>query len=183
MANPVIATPLNEADFSIDGFSVAELDYSGKINLRADFESKHANQSLTKLLGIDCQLAPNTYKTSGDTSVFWLGPNERLVYTNGDVDAMVSQWRNKAGCAAVDVSDYSSVLKLSGPKARDVIASGTPFDIHPEVFSVGDCTQTRFGNATILLSNHSEAPEFQIQVRWSFAEYVFEYIKRVARYV
>ena len=135
------------------------------------------------MLGLESELAPNTFVSNGASSLFWLGPNERLLYTDGDPITIVRQWQDHPGTAAVDVSDYSTVLRLSGAKTRDVIASGAPFDVHPDVFGVGQCAQTRFGNASILLSNHADTPVFQLQVRLSFAEYVFEYIRRVASYV
>lgn len=182
MANPVIATPLKGGSFEIDGLSVNELGFSNKINLRGDFSSTVVNDALSQLTGVG-SLDVNTFASSGGNTVFWLGPDERLLYTNGDPQVMIDQWRSNAGTGAVDVSDYLTVLQLSGAKVRDVIASGAPFDVHSDEFAVGQCAQTRFGNASILLSNRSATPEFQLQVRWSFAEYVFEYIKRVARYV
>ena len=183
MDNPFIATPLHGAKAETDGLSVVELDLVTKVNLRGDFESASANNQLTTMLGIESELAPNTFTSNGGTTLFWLGPNERLLHTSNDPAAIIEQWRGNAGAAAVDVTDYATVLQLRGVKTRDVIASGAPFDVHPDEFGVGQCTQTRFGNASVLLSNHADTPEFQLQVRWSFAEYVFEYIKRVANYV
>jgi len=181
--NPVIATPLNSAEYKTDGLTVEEQGFTNKINLRGDFESTTANSALSTILGMECNLAPNTFIGNSTTTLFWLGPNERLLYTDSNPQSIIDQWRENSGTSAVDVSDYSSVLRLSGSKVRDVIASGAPFDVHPDEFGVGQCTQTRFGNASVLLSNHAETPVFQLQVRWSFAEYVFEYIRRVSRYV
>lgn len=183
MDSAVIATPLNAAAFDCDGLVVKELGFINKINLRGDFEESGTSSALTSLLGMECELKPNTFVSNGATALFWLGPNERLVHTDKEPGNIVSQWRGHAGTAAVDVSDYSTVLSLSGTKTRDVIASGAPFDVHPDVFGVGQCAQTRFGNASILLSAHADTPEFQVQVRWSFAEYVYNYIERVSKYV
>ncbi len=183
MDSPVIATPLSAVKIDTDGFTALELGHISKINLRGDFDSPAVVGALTTLLGMQTDLAPNTFVSNGAATLFWLGPDERLVYTDRDPDAIISQWRNHTGTGAVDVSDYSTVLRLSGQKVRDVIASGAPFDMHPDNFSAGQCVQTRFGNASILLSNHADTPVFQLQVRWSFAEYVFNYIERVVKYV
>ena len=185
MDNPVIATPLNGAGFEIDGLSVVEQGVTCKINLRGDFESPSVISALTELTGLQQDSATNTWTGNGAGTLFWLGPDERLLYTDGNPQGIIERWCESAGTSAVDVSDYSTVLRLSGAKVRDVIASGTPFDVHADNFAPGQCAQTRFGNATILLSNHGETPvpEFQLQVRWSFAEYVFNYIKRVSSYV
>ena len=183
MDNPAIATPLNGARFEIDGLTVTESAFTNKVNLRGDFNSPSANSALNALLGMECSLAPNTYVSNSTTTLFWLGPDERLLYTDSNPQSIIDRWCENSNTSAVDVSDYSAVLHLSGSKVRDVIASGTPYDVHPDEFGVGQCTQTRFGNASILLSNHADTPVFQLQVRWSFAVYVFEYISRVSRYV
>lgn len=183
MDNPVIATPLNSAKFETDGLTVTERDFTNKINLRGDFESSPVVSALSTVLGMECDLRPNTFTSNNASTLFWLGPNERLLYTDSNPQSIIDDWRNHANTGAVDVSDYYTALRLSGSKVRDVIASGAPFDVHPDEFGVGQCTQTRFGNASILLSNHADAPTFQLQVRWSYAEYVFEYIRRVSSYV
>ena len=183
MDSPVIATPLDGAGFEIDGLTVEESHFTNKINLRGDFDSSTVNSGLSSLLAMECSLAANTFVSNGNSTLFWLGPDERLLYTDSNPQSIIDRWCESSGTGAVDVSDYSTVLQLSGSKVRDVIASGAPFDVHPDEFGVGQCAQTRFGNASILLSNHAELPVFQLQVRWSFAEYVFEYIKRVSRYV
>ena len=178
-----MTTPLKMASFDSPGLTVAELGPLNKINLRGDFTSPAANAALTDLLGLPCELSPNTYVSNGAVTLFWLGPDERLLYTDSDPLVVASKWRSNSSTAAVDVSDYYTVLRLSGAKVRDVIASGSPFDFHENGFGVGQCTQTRFGSASVLISSHADTPVFQVQVRWSYAEYVFEYIKRVADYV
>ncbi len=183
MDNPVIATPLDSAAFEIDGLTVEEMGFTNKINLRGDFETAAVNSGLSSLLALECDITANTFISNGTSTLFWLGPDERLLYTDSNPQSIIDRWCGNSNTGAVEVSDYSTVLQLSGSKVRDVIASGTPFDVHPDEFGAGQCAQTRFGNASILLSNHSELPVFQLQVRWSFAEYVFEYIKRVSRYV
>ena len=80
-----------------------------------------------------------------------------------------------------DVSDYYVVMRLSGPEARVVLAKGSPFDVHPRSFDVGACAQTRFANASILLRLVGEAPTFDIQVRWSFAPYLWDYLVDASR--
>ena len=183
MDNPAMATPLNVASFDTDGLTVAELALVNKISLRGEFESTVVAAGLNDLLGLQGNLAPNRYLSNGASTLFWMGPNERLLYTDSDPQGIIDRWSNEPSTAAVDISDYYTVLRLSGAKTRDVFASGSPFNVHKEAFAVGQCAQTRFGNASVLISNHADTPVFQLQVRWSFAEYVFEYLKRVADYV
>lgn len=183
IATPPGATPLGLANFDTDGLTVAELGQVNKISLRGDFEAAAINKELNELLGLQGEISPNTYLSNGASTLFWMGPNERLLYTDSNPKSVADRWSSQPATAAVDVSDYYTVLRLSGSKTRDVFASGSPLDVHKEVFAVGQCAQTRFGNASVLISNHADTPVFQVQVRWSFAEYVFEYLKRVADYV
>jgi len=126
--SPKIATALNGAKIDTDGLNVVELAYTGKVNLRGDFESSAVNSQLTSLLGMESKVAPNTYTSNGANTLFWLGPDERLLYTDNNTASIIEQWRGHPATAAVDVSDYLIVLQLSGAKTRDVIASGAPFD-------------------------------------------------------
>ena len=183
MDNPAIATPLKLAKYDTDGLTVVERGSLNKIILRGNFESSSVTAALSDLLGLACELSPNTYISDSASTLFWLGPDERMLYTDADPISLAERWKANPSTAAVDVSDYYTILRLSGSKARDVLASGSPFDVHPDVFGVGQCTQTRFGNASVLISNHADTPMFQLQVRWSYAEYVFDYIKCVADYV
>ena len=181
MDNPVVNTPLSGASFDTDGLSVSELGFNNKINLRGQFDNAPA--SVDKLLGVSSAISANTYVANGSSVLFWLGPNERLFYTDKNADEFAGQLRSNGAAAAVDVSDYYTVLQITGDKARAALASGTPFDVHPNVFADGQCAQIRFGNASVLLSVHDDQSVYRLQVRWSFAQYVYDYLKRVSDYV
>jgi len=112
-----------------------------------------------------------------------MGPDERLLHTSSDPASIIESWKSQQSTAAVDVSDYYTLLELSGAGAREVFNSGSPLDIHPTVMSTGQCAQTRFGNASVLVAMQNDAPQYMVQVRWSFAPYVYRYMERVANYV
>ena len=184
MANVELQTPLNEQSFTVDGLSVVELPPCTKISIRG--QASDLSAAVESVCGVSAVTAANTFSTANDNTQYWLGPDERLVHCQtADAAEMVQSLKQKlpAGkSAVVDVSDYYTVLRITGDKARDVLASGTPFDVHPDVFKVGECAQIRYGNASILLS-HVAQDTFELQVRWSFAEYLWKYVGKVARYV
>ncbi len=184
MGDPVMQTPLNQQVYTTEGLAVSELPPSAKINLRGDVDV--VSDALMRTDGLSAQMAANTFTAAGAATVFWLGPDERLLcHTEKEPQALIDQLREtlpSATSAAVDVSDYYTVIQLSGSNARAVLASGTPLDIHPSVFAAGQCAQTRFGNASVLLSCKPDGI-YDLQVRWSFARYVYQYICRVAGYV
>ena len=151
----------------------------GKVNLRGDAEDPEFTESVERALGVALPLAPNTVCTNIDYTVFWLGPNEWLIHcAEGEQAETEQKLRRSLGdrhVAVTDVSDYYVVLRMSGDKAREVLSKGTPFDTRPSVFAPGACAQTFFGHASILLHCVDQGPTFDIQVRWSFAEYLWAY--------
>ncbi len=184
MDNLAIETPLNAQLHSIEGLSIKELPICAKVTVRGDMPALSA--AIESVTGLPALMEANTCTTAAANTLYWLGPDERLIYSEDPTaETLVASLREQlpAGqSAVVDVSDYYTVIQISGVKARSVIASGTPFDVHPREFKPGHCAQTRFGNASILISCR-EGDTFDIQVRWSFAEYVWKYLCRVGGYV
>lgn len=148
----------------------------GKVVFRGEPE-KAVREMFRKATGAALPTEPNTTKSAGDNLVLWLGPNEWMVHCP---EAAVSTLAESlAGAkdglhtAAVDVSAYYTVIRIGGPHALDALAHGCPLDTHPSVLKAGHCAQTRFDTAAILLHKIDESPLLDIQVRWSFAEHVW----------
>ncbi|MXZ79963.1 MAG: sarcosine oxidase subunit gamma [Gammaproteobacteria bacterium] len=160
--------------------TLIERPLCGKINLRSDPEQARFLARAREAFGLDLPLDPNTLARSQDSTCFWLGPDEWLIHCPLDEAASrIESGRSKLARvhhALVDVSDYYTVLRLEGPDSAALLARGCPLDLHRSRFPAGTCAQTRFGNASILLHKTGETPAFDIQVRWSFAEYVWDYL-------
>lgn len=180
----ILQTPLNGQLHKSDGLSVRELAPCSKVIVRGGESAMSA--ALRSAVGLGVEVKANCFVSYTQGTLFWLGPNEWLIYNSGtDVGAFVHQLKNtlpRGESAAVNVSDYYTVIQIQGSKARAVLASGTPFDVHPRVFKPGQCAQTRFGNASVLLSCQAD-DTYDVQVRWSFAEYLWKYLCRVGNYV
>ena len=114
--------------------------------------------------------------------VFWMGPSEWLMWTS-EREALMSaldDGLSGAHSALPDVSDYYAILRLSGDLAREVLAHGCPLDLDESAFGAGSCAQTRFRAAAILLHCADAAPTFEVQMRWSYAEYLRRYFAEAA---
>ena len=171
----LIDTPAVESDHTL-----AEHPLCGKLNLRGNSADPAFIGAVEQVLGLALPLIPNTLTSAAKKIVFWLGPDEWLLHLPLEeatemLEALHAALENQHH-AVTDVSDYYSVIHLSGPQVRDVIASGSPLDIRPDRFSAGDCAQTRFGHASILIWPVEETPAYGLQVRWSFAQYLFDYL-------
>ncbi|MEV4373054.1 2Fe-2S iron-sulfur cluster-binding protein [Nonomuraea sp. NPDC049637] len=73
----------------------------------------------------------------------------------------------------VDVSGQRTILELSGPGADDVLITGCPVDLHPDVFP--GHAQTLLGRAAVILERRAPG-EYRIHVRSSFTTYLAEWL-------
>ena len=74
------------------------------------------------------------------------------------------------GGSAVDVSAQRIILRLRGPRVRDVLAKGCAIDLHPRVFGRGCSAQTTLGRAgVVLLALCDAGDDYLVFVRSSFA--------------
>lgn len=177
--SPVKAGPLAGLPGPAGGITLEERAFLAKVNLRGDAGDQAFMTAVRDVLDCTLPVEPNTVAGGGERTVFWLGPDEWQVHCPEDEQHELVQRLRAAlegrHSAVVDVSDYYVVMRLSGPKILEVLAKGTPLDLHPRAFPPGSCAQTRFGHATVLL--HKAADDVvDLQVRWSFAEYVWSYI-------
>lgn len=177
---PTMRTALAQTPALDSEHQLAEQALCGKLNLRGNPGDSAFTDAIEKTLGLALPLSPNTVSSAAKKTVFWLGPDEWLLHlpleeTTGTHAALHAALENQHH-AVTEVSDYYTVLYLSGAQAREVIASGSPLDTRLDRFGVGDCAQTRFGHASILLWPMDDTPSYGLQVRWSYAQYLFDYL-------
>ena len=140
-----------------DNISLQQNEFIGKLNLRVkennlkarEVVEKHFNYNLPKLSG----------EVSGNDEgrVLWLGPNEYLILCSDENKSnIINNLKEKlkeSFYALTDVSDYYLTMRLSGPKSIEVLSK-----------------------ATVLIDRLSDEPVFDISVRWSFAEYLWDWL-------
>ena len=165
--------------------------FFGKILLRGLAEDAAFLRAAESALGAPLPLRPNSTtalrgegkgEDEGAGRIFWLGPSEWLVWTGAREAALtaLTESLGELHAAVADVSDYYAALRLSGGLAREVLAHGCPLDLHESVFRPGDCAQTRFRAAAILICQADDRPTYEVQMRWSYAEYLRRYLAEVA---
>lgn len=163
---------------------LTELPFVGKVTLRGDSEDDAFMAAVKDVLGFKLPTKALTSKEGKLYSAYWVGPDEWIIYTPEDGEtALEAGLRDKLGdipSQVVNVSDYYVTMRLSGPAAREVIKKGSPLDLHPRSFTTGQCTGTRFAHATIFLIQRDDQPTYDVQVRWSFAEYLWNYFTEAA---
>lgn len=128
-----------------------------------------------RVRGAALPTTPNTWLPAGDGRLVWLGPDEWLLTSPGTapetLEAEAAAALRPAGGVAVDVSAQRTVLRLGGPRVREVLAKGCAIDLHPRAFVPGNSAQTTLGQAGVVLLAH-DGDEFTLVVRASFAGYL-----------
>ena len=69
------------------------------------------------------------------------------------------------------------MVRLSGPRAREVLAKGCTLDLHPRAFKTGECAQTTLAKTSMLIALADDTPAFDIIIRRSFADYAARWLR------
>ena len=155
---------------------ISERPFLGHLNLRGDAEDAGFTSAAGAALGLALPMEPNTVAVNGALLALWLGPDEWLVVTPPSAQTRLSDSLEAAldgkHAAVTDVTGGQTVITLSGPRARDVLAKGCPLDLHPAVFKPGHCAQTLVAKANVTIRCVDDSQSFELIVRRSFTEYV-----------
>jgi sarcosine oxidase subunit gamma len=144
------------------------------VNLRGDLRSKQFVSSVQQTLAMALPRRPNTVTQGSTHAALWLAPDEWLLQSTEPRNATVARTLRSslAGqfAAAVDVTSSYTVVELSGDRAGAVIQKGCPLDLHPRVFAVGQCAQSHFFKAPIVLRPLA-GDAYELVLRRSYADY------------
>ena len=157
--------------------TLLEVPFAQLINLRGDPGNADFTAAIQTTIGIILPTEPNTTAESDHYCVMWLSPDEWIIRGKepqaDDLATRLNVALQGIFCAVTDQSSAYSVLQLSGPKARCVLAKGCPLDLHPRVFRAGQCAQSHFYKTSVLLRRPNDGADdcWEMIVRRSFADY------------
>ena len=166
------------------GITLGEIAHRAIINIRGNAPDGAFTAAVKTATGVDLPLAANTVAAAGDVRILWLGPDEwwviasdarRVEILNGLRQAFADQHTN-----VTDVSESRTIITISGPSARDVLARGISLDLHPRAFGPGQCAQTSLSKANVLLHQTDNTPSYEIYVLKSFSDYLWRWIGLIA---
>ncbi|WP_247422175.1 sarcosine oxidase subunit gamma [Ralstonia pseudosolanacearum] len=158
-----------------EAFMLRERPFLDIVNVRGELTDPAFLTAFERVIGCRPPAAPNTVARSAEYDVLWLGPDEWLVRSRGPVragvlEAKLAQAVQGSYAAAVDVGSGYTVVEISGKRARDVLTRGCPLDLHPRAFKPGQCAQSHYFKASIVLIPIGN-DTYEIVVRRSFADY------------
>ena len=122
-----------------------------------------------------------TASSKGKTTVFKTAPEKFLIVCL--LKAKIGEALNKTfkpeAAVVTELGHSRTILRVSGPKARDVLARGLPVDLHPDVFARGAFAQSGIhGVAT--LCHRSGPDQFDLIVPRNFAVVIYEWLEETA---
>jgi methylglutamate dehydrogenase subunit D len=116
---------------------------------------------------------------AGPIALVWAGAGQWLAMGDGE-DGPAFEQRLRAaldGLASVsDQSDARTIIRVSGERARDVLAKGVPIDLHPSAFRAGDAAVTTVAHMGAHFWQVDGTPTYEFIVSRSFAVGFWEWL-------
>ena len=170
---PVVPDPSRDVE-------MCELAFWGHVNLRGDSGAEAFQAGVEKAVGARVPVAPNTVARAGERAIAWMGPDEWLVVSPPESREGVADKLEKAlsglHVAVNDISSGQTIIRLRGPRARDVLSKGCPLDFHHRAFGAGQCAQSHIAKSNALIIQVDDAPTYDVIVRRSFADYLARWL-------
>ncbi len=166
------------------GITLGERAYRRILDLRGPASDPGFLSACADALGFALPLEANRATGDEQASALWLGPDQWWLVTAEEGDAMAEALRaalDGRPCALTEVGESRACIHVAGPRARDLLAKGSPLDLHPRAFGAGHCAQGLLAKASVTIHQVSEAPAFDIYVARSFAEYLWLWLEDAAR--
>jgi sarcosine oxidase, subunit gamma len=152
------------------------------VNLRGNAADPVFTRTVSNALDLELPVRPCSSVADSVHRVVWAGPDDWFVMgPRGQASAIGQRLGGALGSmhhAVTDVSSGYTVLSLSGPPVRDVLAQGCPLDLHPRVFRPGDSAGSVFFKASVWLWQVDDAPTYEMLVRSSFMGYAWLMLER-----
>ncbi len=159
---------------TVGGLAIRELPFAAQVDLRLAPEPAIVD-AVERALGVRPSTHPNRSTAGAGLRALWLGPDEWLIVEpTGDPDQLerrVAAAVEPLGGSVVDVSAVRTILEISGPTVRDLLARGCSLDLHPSAFPSGTCAQSPLAHVDVVL-DCVETDRFWVFVRASFAPYL-----------
>ena len=127
--------------------------------------------------GIDL---PSSPRRVGDARLafVWSGPDQWTVVAEGWPRALDDVLGERLrGLASVTAQgDGRVLLRLSGPRTRDVLSKGVGIDLHPRAFRTGDAASTLAAHIGVQIWQVDDAPTFELSAFRSYARSLYDWL-------
>jgi methylglutamate dehydrogenase subunit D len=142
-------------------------------------EAVAAAEAAQDAFGIELPTTPRRVERDG-IAFLWAGPGQWLAVAGpgrpaGKFETMLAGVFD--GHASItEQSDGRTVIRMSGPRARDALAKGLPIDLHPRAFKPGDTALTLAAHIGLQIWQLDAAPTYDIAVFRGFARSFWHFL-------
>lgn len=175
LESPLVGFKPHAGMAAADAFRLIERPFLELVIVRGDGASPAFRQAVRTATGVEVPTVPNTVAVGAEYSMFWMGPDEWLVQSsqprNPTLEPVLRTGLTGQFASVTDVSSGNTVLRLTGSHVREVLRKGCPLDLHSRVFGIGQCAQSVYFKAGILLRPVAD-DIWEVMVRRSFADYL-----------
>ncbi len=157
---------------------VCESELKGHLILRGDPDCSSFVQGVESAVGVKLPTEACTWESNEGTSIYWLGPDEWLLITDGGMEIELEQRLRETltgHISVVDVSGGQTLITITGDSTELLLRKSGGYDFHSDHFKVGKCIQTNFAKATALVVKRSES-SIDLVIRRSFADYLARWL-------
>jgi heterotetrameric sarcosine oxidase gamma subunit len=142
-------------------------------------EAKAAVEAAKDAFGLDLPTAPRRVERDG-VAFLWAGPAQWLAVAGpgrpaGQFEAVLAGVFD--GHASIsEQSDGRTIIRITGPRARDALAKGLPIDLHLRAFRPGDTALTQAAHIGLQIWQLDDAPTYDIAVFRGFARNFWQFL-------
>ena len=123
---------------------------------------------------------PGSSSANDLATAIWIAPETWLILRDGSQgDDLTRELAAACGEAAsvVDQTWGKSIIRISGARARDVLAKGCRIDLHPRVFGPGKSAVTPIAHIHAVLTQIDATPTFDLIVPSTLARDFVEWLR------
>jgi sarcosine oxidase subunit gamma len=161
------------------------VSFVGKINLRIKEEDSVSRKIVSEFLRYNLPNFSGEVQGNNETRTAWLGPNEFLIHClDEEKFNIINKIRDILGngfYSVTDVSDYYITIRLSGEKSIEVLSKGCPLNFKQYLNIKDSCAQSYISKASVFIDRLADDQIFDISVRWSFAEYLWDWLEDASK--
>ena len=154
----------------------ADAGYQPKFAVRGRRDDEEFLRNFRTVLGFEPPDTPNRVSTNGARAAFWLRTTEWLVTTESSDDDELRDALKGSGLFFTPVGEARVGIRLSGPRAPDLLWKSCGIDVDRRVFAPGHCAQTRFAQVGVLLHRPGEDLAYEIICARIWAEYLWNWL-------
>jgi heterotetrameric sarcosine oxidase gamma subunit len=161
---------------------VKEAPISTFLSLRGNGADNAFCAAVAEVLGVLVPTEPGTYHSSKEASIYWLGPDEWMLFSSMDASSLEARLRASLSghIAIVDISGGQTLINLRGDQQalEVVLKKSSVYDFGAWAdasANAGRCVQSTFGKASAVVANKSDG-SYDLIIRRSFADYLAQWL-------